>query len=416
MDYRRLLKRISQKLGIDFDYLIKNGLWVVFRDLITIVTGIGLSVAFARLASKEVFGHYQYFISILGIISIISIPGLNTSIIQSTARGFEGSYKKAVKTSFLWSLIGVPVLLILGGYYYAYQDQALGLVFMLASVFFPFLYAPNTWDAFFQGKERFDLSAKYISIQSIINTVALISVIFFFQNNLLLIILVYLASLVVFNVLWYLKSLKYIKKDDEEKDTIKYGWFLTKIRLPSLIAAHIDKIIIGIFLGPVELAVYSIGINFSKKFISFVKSFLSIASPKISQTNTVSLKKYSVAFLATAVGTVGLYLAFPYLISLLYTDKYLESIFLARLVIIFLPFYVINALYKSHFLFYVRNRSILLAESLIFPISKILLMIPLIIYFSTKGLAFLTGFQFLLNTIIFYILAKLSSKKSASAS
>jgi len=402
----QLTANLGKKININLKYYLKNSFWIGLRQLTGIITSLVLSVIFTRLTTKQVFGQYQFFLAILSTLSIVSIPGLNTSIIQSTARGYDGSYKKAVKTRFLWSLIGIPILLIMGGYYYIYQEHILGTILMISSVFFPFLYAPTTWDAFFQGKERFDLSSKYAFAQSIINMIAMIIILFLFKGNLLAIIAGYLFFSTTFNILWFQKSLKYIKNNRKDENAIKYGWFLTKINILSIIAGNLDKILIGILLSPGDLAIYAIGTNFAKRFLNLAKSLLSVASPKITKTNTVNPKRYAQIFAISSVFAISLYFMFPFLIPMLFSTKYGNSIFLSQIVIIFLPFSVINLLYKNHFVLYLKNKKILLEESFIFPIVKILFMIPLLALFNVRGLAFLLGFQTILNMGILYFLNK----------
>lgn len=377
---------------------------MTLRQIIVLGSGLALSIAFARLASQEVFGHYQFILSILSLVSIVSIPGLNVSILGSTARGFEGSFKRAVKTSFLWSLIGIPVLLAIGGYYYIYESHIVGLAFMAASLLFPFLFAPNTWDAFLQGKERFDIAARYASIQATVNAAAIIGILFLFKNNLLLIIVMYTLILALFNILWFRRSLRYVENKKEDKETIPYGWFVTKIQILSLIAGNLDKVLIAIFIGPAQLAVYAIGTNFAKKFLHFVKSLLGVATPTISKKNTVSIKLYGKIFILALIVAIVLFLLMPVLIPFLFSAKYTDSILLSQFVVAFLPFYILNILYKNHFLLYLKDKKILLRESIIFPLTKILLMIPLLYFFGIKGLALLIGFQSILNMTVLYFL------------
>ena len=92
---------------------------------------------------------------------------------------------------------------------------------------------------------------------------------FLFKNNLLLIIVTYALTLAVFNILWFKRSLRFVENKKEDKETIPYGWFVTKIQVLSLIVGNLDKVLIGIFIGPAQLAVYAIGTNFAKKFLSF---------------------------------------------------------------------------------------------------------------------------------------------------
>ena len=172
---------------------------------------------------------------------MLSLPGLNTSVLQSVAQGKEGAYKISVKISFLLSLLGIPALLILGGYFYVSGDHALGLAFMGASLIFPFLYAPNTWDSYLQAKEKFDVAMKYSAIQSVLSTLTLIAIVFFYPENFILITLLYFALIAIFNILWYLLSRKYIANQNQDPETVSYGKFLTKVGIIGILSNNIDK-------------------------------------------------------------------------------------------------------------------------------------------------------------------------------
>ncbi len=404
-------ERLTKYTGFDFNYFAVSGFWVSLRQVLGIITGLALSMAFARLTSQELYGNYQYIISITSILAIITLPGLNTSIIQASARGFDGGYKKSIRKSFLWSLMGIPALFIIGAYYYINNNTGLGIGFMISSAFFPFLYAPKMWDSFFQGKSYFKLSTIYASIQSTIHALAMIGVVYWFSDSLVAIILVFLSISALFNIVFYFKSIKHIKNQKEDSQAISYGYFLTKIRILGTVAGEIDKVVIGIFLGPASLAIYAIGVTLAYKFFEFVKSILVIASPKISRSNTVSKKKYLKLFLFFLLASVVLYFILPFIVTLLYSEKYQESVILSQIVIMFLPFFVMTALYKSHFLLYVRNRKILLLESIIFPTLKILLTIPLLVFFKIEGLALLYGLQYPLNMMILYAINNYEKNK-----
>jgi O-antigen/teichoic acid export membrane protein len=294
-------------------------------------------MAFARLATQEVFGQYQFVLSLLSITSLLSIPGLNTAITQSVSRGFDGDYKKAVKISFLWSLLGIPALLFMGGYYYIFQSHSLGLSLMIASVFFPFFYAPNTWDAFLQGKSRFDLAAQFSSVQSAINTLATIGVILLSRDNLIPIIIVYLASYTFFNGHYYYKSLEYIENEKIDIDTIQYGWFLTKVNILTMLSSNADKFLVGTFLGMQSLAVYSVVSIIAVKIKDIEKSVISFLIPKISQEHVDIrriLKEKRVVLIGLSIflvaASVLYYCVAPVLTNVLFSNKYAEFSYLSR--------------------------------------------------------------------------------------
>lgn len=133
----------SKRYQIDLAYVIKNEFWVYLRLGTSLITGLAVSVVFARLASKEVFGQFNFILAILAIVSIASMPGLNAAILRSTARGNEGNYKQAVNKRFLWSFLGIPALLAVGAYYYYYDTQIIGICLMISSIFFPLVFAPD---------------------------------------------------------------------------------------------------------------------------------------------------------------------------------------------------------------------------------------------------------------------------------
>jgi O-antigen/teichoic acid export membrane protein len=393
-------KKYGKKIGLDLSYFVKNGFWVFLRQIVTLSAGLLLSITFARFTSQEVLGQYQLILSTIAIVSLFSIPGLNNSLLQAAAKSFDGDYKKVVKKSFIWSLLGVPALLIWGAYYYFSKDQTLGLSLMASSIFFPFFYAPNTWDSFLQGKKRFDVSAKYSITQSVVNLLATVSVIFLSHGNLFFIVLMYLASYTFFNVFYYFKSFKFISNSNTDKDTIEYGWFLTKLNIFSVIADNFDKMAVGIFLGAKELAVYFMGITVVKIIFDFSKTLHSIFAPKIAVYDTAKFKNYLKLFFAIAPFTIIIYFLLPVVIPLLFSNEYVQSVRLSQISIIFLPFIFVNLFYLSHFLYYVKNKKLFAWHTVILYSSKIIFMIPLMIYFGTKGLAFMFGFQAVLSLLI----------------
>lgn len=401
-----LIDRIAQVARIDWKYFIKNSFWVGIRQIITLTVGLLVSVVFARLVTKELYGNYQLVLSILSLISITAISGLNPAIIRAVARGYEGSYPKAVKISFLWSFLGSAIVFIIGGFYFFYQSEVVGIVLLASSIFFPFLYGLSHWEALFLGQERFDLVTKFSALQTIISGLVTAFVIFLFPDKLIVIALAYFLLSSGFNILFYKKSLSFLKNKKIEKGTISYGYFLTKINILSIVANHLDKIMVGIFLGPQELAIYAIGVNFSKKILNLIKSFFSIATPKIAKKNTLNKQNYLKIFILFSVFGIVAYFVTPPIILFLFSESYSNSIILSQIVFLFMPFYALNLLYKNHILFYLKNKKTLLLESIIFPLIIILLMPPLLYFFKIKGLAFIFGARSAIDLLILYLLQR----------
>jgi len=294
----------GKKIGLDLSYFVKNGFWMFLKQIVVMISGMAVSIIFARIASKEIYGNYQFFVSIFSVVSIISIPGLNNSVVRSVSRGNDGDYSVVVKESFFWSLIGVPILLILGAYYF-HISKSLGLSLMVSSIFFPFFYAPNTWNAFLQGKKKYSKITLYSSVQAIVNALATIAILFLYKDNLFIIILFYLLSFTLLNIYYYFKSLKFVENSKKEDDTINYGFFLTKMNFLEMIAENFDKLIVGIFLSPTALATFSIISMIPIKTRLMLKSMMVVVFPKMT-SDSFSLaefltKKKKILYLFSAI-------------------------------------------------------------------------------------------------------------------
>ncbi len=421
MIVRKVVAVLGEKLGIDLAYFVKNGTWVMVRQIVSIVTGLLLSVAFARLVTQEVFGQYQLLLSLLSFVSILSIPGLNVSLVRSVAKGYDGDYRKAVRVSFFWSMLGIPILLMLGGYYYIYDSQALGVALMIAAAFFPLLYAPNTWDSFLQGKGRFDIAAQYSIVQMVVNAIAIGAVIAISRDRLVAIVVTYLVSYTFFNVYYFVRSLRYVAHAKESDDMIEYGWFLTKINVLGLLAGNIDKVLVGTLLGPRELAVYTIVSVIAIKVKDVLKVLNSLLLPKIAQQSMALgaiIRQHWKVIVAT-YSIIGFfayvyYLTIPWINAMLFSNayatfSYLSQIFTLTIIVAmplsFLGYY--NAA-KKH------KRSILFSNALFYLI-KIGLSVVLIGLYGVLGAVVAFNLSMVVWLLLYVISTTFSEKRRVSA-
>lgn len=102
--------------------------------------------------------------------------------------------------------------------------------------------------------------------------------------------------------------------------------------------------------------------------------------------------------------TALIYFLLPAIVPALFSEKYASAIELSQIAILFLPFVFINLFYLSHFLYYVKNKKIIAWHTMTVALCRLLLMIPLLVYFGTNGLAFMFGFQTVLSLLVLYIL------------
>ena len=102
--------RWSQKYTkTDMLYLASGSFWYVAGQVITSLSTLALAVAFANLVSPEVYGTYKYVLSLAGIFSIASLPGISTAIARAVARGNESVIHAATRSRILHACAGSAV-------------------------------------------------------------------------------------------------------------------------------------------------------------------------------------------------------------------------------------------------------------------------------------------------------------------
>ena len=178
-----LLRRSEKYTQTDMVYLAKGGFWLTFGQVISIATAFILAVAFANLLPKEIYGQYKYVISILGILLLSNMSGINTAFTRAVARGFEGSMFKDLKIKLRWSILGVVASLILAIYYYTNQNILLATAFLITAPFVILFENFAIYNSYLHGKKRFGELTKYSSIIKIISLVIIV-ITAYLSNNL----------------------------------------------------------------------------------------------------------------------------------------------------------------------------------------------------------------------------------------
>jgi len=198
-------------------------------------------------------------------------------------------------------------------------------------------------NSFLQGKKRFDLTAKYGSIQSIISAAAIIAILLLNPSHLVLIVVINLAVNSFLTCFFYRRSQRYIGNDAKDDECKKYGYFLTTTSIAVTLANNIDKILIGILLGAPQLAIYSIAIAVPQRVRTLLKPGWAPFAPKFSQ-DEVQMKqiqeKAKRLILPLTLVTLGGSLLYWFFIDdimlLLFSSKYIESIIYSKILLLFI--------------------------------------------------------------------------------
>ncbi len=333
-----LLRWSEKYTKTDMVYLARGGTWLTGGQILATASSFLLAITFANLLSKETYGVYAYVLSVVGILSISTLPGMLGSVIQAVARGYEGSLVPAVKTKIRWGLLGSLAGLVLAGYYYLQGDANLTISFLIVAAFLPLMDAFFMYDAIFQGRKLFDTSVKFFVINQFIAVASLIAAIFF-TGNLFIILLAYFIPWVLMRFIFLKITLKkFTPNSNQDAQTISYGKHLSLMGVIGMVSNYLDQLLVFHYLGAAELAIYSFAAAPTDQINNLLKSISILALPKFSQRSKEEIKKTIIGkilkFALLIAGIVIIYIFVAPLIYKIFFPKYLDSVFYSQILAI----------------------------------------------------------------------------------
>lgn len=332
------LTAIGKKFGIDAHYFAKNSALVIVGHFVSVLRGIVTGYFVARFFSQEIYGEYQFILSILGMMSLFTFPGLAQSITRAWSRDDAFSLKKITKYQFNVCLVGSIILLGVIPFLQYYDRQELWPLFLAGALLFPLPpIATVHFGGATIGRARFDTILKANILWSTLIIIATLGIIFFHQSALLMLIATMAVSSVVHLVLvhWYCRGSLLPQEEEGDKNTkaiIRYGWQLTVSTLPVNLVWYIDKLMISQMFGLNQLAAFSVALLIPEQVKTFAKQLLPVSFSRQAKgdDSRQRRRKLTKAVLAgTAVFAVGiaLYIALaPWLMPLLFPNYEADQI------------------------------------------------------------------------------------------
>jgi O-antigen/teichoic acid export membrane protein len=399
-------KKAGDRLGFDLPYFVENGFWVVLSQFVQLSASFAASVVFARYLTKETFGEYQLFVSICGMLTLFSFPGLGISILRSVAKGADYSYIQGVKFSFKTTLLTIPIFVGLAAWYYFHGKQQLGIAFICAGLLFSFIHAHDKWNSYWNAKEKFEKVSKQEIIQSLILNVLLIFSAIFFSNYLVAITGVYLFVYTGFNTFWHYRIKVGITEKRIDEDCIPYGKYMTRMAIFTGVILYFDKIIIG-FFDLKMLAVFGIALKLFDIIKQVLKSIYSVSSPKFVKKNvTIGREKVIFLFLVGLLISVFLYFIAEPIIIFVYTDSYKEAVILFKKLVFALPFVFVTPLF-SYRANATKQKNKIIHTYITVPVITIIVSVSILVFTGITEY-FLLAKVYVMQIAYFFILVPLT--------
>lgn len=320
-----LAKKYSSKAGLDLPYFIKGGFWLSIGQFFGTLKGFTLSIVFANLLSKEVFGEYSFVMTVLCIAGIFALPGMGVAVVQAVAKGYEGTYFRALKEVFKWSWLGSLLLLGFSIYEYFFGRFDVMLIFLILSSIFPFYTISGFYSNLLNGKKRFDILTKLSSFFNIISTILIVVVVFFTKSVFWISVITVLVQILIngYFSLFYVK--KFVKNNEIDEHSIEFGKNISYSQAFSNIANNFDSLIIAYFLGFSSLAIFKIVTLLPDQIKILLNTFTPMLLPKIASQDLSKkeLMKHFKKFFLVVVFLILIYwVVAPFIFKWFYIQYY----------------------------------------------------------------------------------------------
>lgn len=350
--FERLLKKTEQYTKTDMIYLVRGGFWSLFSQVVGIVSSFCVVVFLANILPKESLGQYRFILSLIPILLIFTLPGIDTSLVRSVARKSIVDLKRISKIKIRWGFISSFSAIILAAYYFFNDDLELAYAFILSALFLPFIETYSIYSSYYKGKQDFKTSSIYDSISRVLQA-SFIIIVVLINENLLSLLAAYLIGQLITRFYFYKKTLSNIRSEvvaiDVDKeihdDTVEYGKHLSATQVIGTITSNIDKLLIWHFLGAEILAIYYVSLTIPKNVVLLCNVIPRISLPKFSQNawkpedHSKILRKLAIFSSVLVVPALIYCLLAPLVIPLIFKDYYtsIPTIIILSLFIILSP-------------------------------------------------------------------------------
>lgn len=273
-----LVRRLGKRFGIDATYFVKSSLTVTLTYGATVLSGLVTGYLVARMFPPELYGGYKFVLSIVGIVSMISIPGLASAISRDIAR--RGRDKTPLRwtlsTNVLLCLAGALILLCMIGVLPLWHRTELWPLFVIAAL----LFIPNQVGSTFlsgivTGTEKFGLNLRITMVSSLIVIPTVLLMLWLHPSaEILMALTIGVPSLLY---LWVLrKEIKKYPSRERSNDVTAYGVQLSINTIPVTVANYVDDLLISALFGLTNLGIFSAAVLIPEQIKTWSKYLLPV--------------------------------------------------------------------------------------------------------------------------------------------
>lgn len=373
-----LLDALTKHLRIDVRALLRDTGFSIGSRILTMLAGFLLVIVYARYLPPEVYGEYLFIGSWISVFSITGLVGMYKALSQAVAQGYEGTLFPIVIKKATWSLLGVGGM-IATSFFYADSQPSVAHALLVMAPIVPFFYTGPIWQAFLEGKQRFSTVA-YILVGIVaVKTGVILTAIFSYEMTSLYLLLANIGVDTLFHTIMLIYLLKKVPRKKVDESAPGYGIFISALNILIKIGEYLDALILGTFLGPVQLAIYGYAKFVPESIIVLMKSVENVLFPRMSihsfKDITKKIKKVMPLLLAVNILVVIVAIILtPWVMQVAFDNRYNASIVPAQIITLGLLIAPFEFLYHQLILAH-RQKKALTVVNIAKPTIKIVLTI-----------------------------------------
>lgn len=332
----RSLRWLEKYTKTDMVYLAHGSFWAIASKIVITLTTFLLAIAFAHFISKESYGQYKYVLSIISILSAFTLTGLNTAVLESVSRGFEGTLRYAFWKNIKWSVLFFLGTGIVSIYYYVQNNHFLATAILITGCLWPFFISTNLYSSFLNAKKDFRRNAIYFDMLGNIFPAASLILTMALTSNPLWIISAYIFSNTLIGVILYYKITNVYKPNSEvDPEMLGYSKHLSLMNILAVIGDNIDQILVFHYVGAAQLAIYNFATAIPDQIKGPLKNLTSMMFPKFTERSDEEIRsgmknKFLYLFVFSIILIIIYVLTAPYIFRIFF-PKYTDSVIYSQI-------------------------------------------------------------------------------------
>jgi O-antigen/teichoic acid export membrane protein len=311
--------------------IARNAGLLIGLQVLQRLLGLVTTYFVVRVLSQDGFGNYQFVLSVVGVVSIFGLPGINNAVMQSVARGHPGTYRISVRPAVLSGLVGSVVLLGVGCWYYFLRGDELSVSFLVAALIFPLAYGLTQWKGLKTGLEDFVGVVRLDGVAAMATSLLIIGTVIYVSDDFAVLVAIILVVQAVLNVVATTAAYRQVQREESvEKGSIRYGTVTTAYMVFGHVAIYVDKLLIYAFMTPASLAIFVAAERFPELIRGAIKNLGSALAPRFARhkyyTRRVARAFTTFSIISGAAIVAFAFTVLPWLLVFIFGEDYQESV------------------------------------------------------------------------------------------